>query len=326
MQQRLFILSQYLLPHHLLSRLIGCAAECKASWFKSRLINWFAQQYQVNMSEAEVEQLDAYEHFNAFFTRALKPGARVADPDPRALLMPADGKISQAGRIEAGRLRVGDKLVFAPGNKTSTVKTIVAVPSGGFASETDGFDGGLDEAVAGQSVTLTLADEVDCSRGDLIAAAGDPPQASDQFCATFVWMDEEALKPGRGYWLKLGTQMVTATVQEPEYEIDVNSLEHLAAKTLGLNAIGVAHGRPEHLQATTDAQQAEAFCVHPGESADEIGHAVDVFDAVGRRVHAAGLAAARPLIGRIGGDHHLLQIVLGLHFVAQLKLIPGKLQ
>ena len=60
MQQRLFILSQYLLPHHLLSRLIGCAAECKASWFKNRLINWFAQQYQVNMSEAEVEQLDAY--------------------------------------------------------------------------------------------------------------------------------------------------------------------------------------------------------------------------------------------------------------------------
>ena len=76
MQQRLFILSQYLLPHHLLSRLIGCAAECKASWFKSRLINWFAQQYQVNMSEAEVEQLDAYEHFNAIFTRALKAGAR----------------------------------------------------------------------------------------------------------------------------------------------------------------------------------------------------------------------------------------------------------
>ena len=74
----------------------------------------------------------------------------------------------------------------------------------------------------------------------MIAAAGDPPQASDQFCATFVWMDEEALKPGRGYWLKIGTQMVTATVQPPKYEIDMGSLEHLAAKTLGLNAIGVA--------------------------------------------------------------------------------------
>ncbi|MFO6448144.1 sulfate adenylyltransferase subunit CysN [Erythrobacter sp. NE805] len=133
-----------------------------------------------------------------------------------------------AGQIASGTIRPGDAVRIVPSGKTSTVTRIVT------------FDGDLDEAVAGQSVTLTLADEVDCSRGDLIAAAGDPPQASDQFCATFVWMDEEALKPGRGYWLKIGTQMVTATVQPPKYEIDVNSLEHLAAKTLGLNAIGVA--------------------------------------------------------------------------------------
>jgi len=133
-----------------------------------------------------------------------------------------------AGQIASGVVLPGDAVRIVPSGKTSTVKTVTT------------FGGDLDEAVAGQSVTLTLADEVDCSRGDLIAAAGDPPQASDQFCATFVWMDEEALKPGRGYWLKLGTQMVTATVQPPKYEIDVNSLEHLAAKTLGLNAIGVA--------------------------------------------------------------------------------------
>ncbi|WP_301752070.1 sulfate adenylyltransferase subunit CysN [uncultured Erythrobacter sp.] len=133
-----------------------------------------------------------------------------------------------AGQIASGVVRPGDAVRIVPSGKTSTVKSITT------------FDGDLDEAVAGQSVTLTLTDEVDCSRGDLIAAAGDPPQASDQFCATFVWMDEEALKPGRGYWLKLGTQMVTATVQPPKYEIDVNSLEHLAAKTLTLNAIGVA--------------------------------------------------------------------------------------
>ena len=145
-----------------------------------------------------------------------------------------------AGQIASGTIRAGDPVRIVPSGKTSTVKTIIAVPSGGFAGKTDGFDGDLDEAVAGQSVTLTLADEVDCSRGDLIAAAGDPPQVSDQFCATFVWMDEDELKPGRGYWLKLGTQMVTATVQPPKYEIDVNSLEHLAAKTLGLNSIGVA--------------------------------------------------------------------------------------
>jgi bifunctional enzyme CysN/CysC len=131
-----------------------------------------------------------------------------------------------AGLIASGTVRPGDAVRIVPSGKTSTVKSI------------ETFDGQLDEAVAGQSVTLTLADEVDCSRGDVIAAAGDPPQASDQFSATLVWMDEEALKPGRGYWLKIGSQMVTATVQPPKYEIDVNSLEHLAAKTLGLNAIG----------------------------------------------------------------------------------------
>ncbi len=103
MKQRLFILSQYLLPHHLLSRLIGFAAECRAVWFKDRLIGWFAKQYQVNMAEAQVEELTAYEHFNAFFTRALKDGARPLDETPGAILCPADGAVSQLGPIEQGR-------------------------------------------------------------------------------------------------------------------------------------------------------------------------------------------------------------------------------
>ncbi|MEM6856758.1 MAG: sulfate adenylyltransferase subunit CysN [Pseudomonadota bacterium] len=133
-----------------------------------------------------------------------------------------------AGLITDGTIAPGDPVRIVPAGKTSTVKSI------------ETFDGPLDEGVAGQSVTITLEDEVDCSRGDVITAAGDPPEASDQFQATFVWMDEAALKPGRGYWLKLGSQMVTATVQTPKYEIDVNSLEHLAAKTLELNSIGVA--------------------------------------------------------------------------------------
>ena len=133
-----------------------------------------------------------------------------------------------AGQIASGTVKPGDPVRIVPSGRTSTVKSVVT------------FDGELDEAVAGQSITLTLADEVDCSRGDVIAGADDPPQASDQFSATIVWMDESPLKPGRGYWLKLGTQTVTATIQEPKYEIDVSSLEHLAAKTLGLNAIGVA--------------------------------------------------------------------------------------
>ena len=133
-----------------------------------------------------------------------------------------------AGQISSGTIKPGDSVRIVPAGKTSTVKQIST------------FDGDLDEAVAGQSVTITLSDEVDCSRGDVIAAADDPPEASDQFCSTLVWMDEEALKPGRGYWLKIGSQMVTATIQQPKYEIDMGSLDHLAAKTLGLNAIGEA--------------------------------------------------------------------------------------
>ncbi|MBA3862884.1 MAG: adenylyl-sulfate kinase [Erythrobacter sp.] len=155
-----------------------------------------------------------------------------------------------AGLIASGTIRAGDAVRIVPSGKTSTVKSIVT------------FAGEPDEAVAGQSVTLTLADEVDCSRGDVIAAAGDPPQASDQFSATLVWMDEEALKPGRGYWLKLGTQTVTATVQPPKYEIDVNSLEHLAAKTLGLNAIGVAEfatDRPIVFEPYAESRQLGGF-------------------------------------------------------------------
>ena len=133
-----------------------------------------------------------------------------------------------SGLITDGTVSPGDPVRIVPAGKTSTVKSI------------ETFEGQLDEGVAGQSVTITLEDEVDCSRGDVIATAGDPPEASDQFQATFVWMDEAALKPGRGYWLKLGSQMVTASVLTPKYEIDVNSLEHLAAKTLELNSIGVA--------------------------------------------------------------------------------------
>src|SRR3546814_15723169 len=81
----------------------------------------------------------------------------------------------------------------------------------------------LDEAGAGQSVTLCLADETDCSRGDVLVAADAPPQVADQFEATLVWMAEDALQPGRAYWLKLGTQNVSATVQPPKYTIDVNT-------------------------------------------------------------------------------------------------------
>jgi bifunctional enzyme CysN/CysC len=154
------------------------------------------------------------------------------------------------GLIASGTVRPGDAVRIVPSGKTSTIKAI------------ETFDGALDEAVAGQAVTLTLDDEVDCSRGDVIAAAGDPPQASDQFSATIVWMDDAPLKPGRGYWLKIGTQTVTATIQQPKYEIDVNSLEHLAAKTLGLNSIGVAEfatDRPVTFEPYSESRQLGGF-------------------------------------------------------------------
>jgi bifunctional enzyme CysN/CysC len=133
-----------------------------------------------------------------------------------------------SGQIASGRLGPGAEVRILPSGRTTRIDRVVT------------FDGDLEEAAAGQSVTVTLADEVDCSRGDVIAAAGDPPEAADQFEATLVWMADEELLPGRGYWMKVGTQTVTAMVQEPKYEINVNTLEHLAAKTLGLNGIGVA--------------------------------------------------------------------------------------
>ena len=134
-----------------------------------------------------------------------------------------------AGLVSTGSIRPGDAIRVLPSGRTSAVKQIVTL----------GAD--LDQAIAGQSVTLTLADEVDCSRGDVIVAADAPPEVSDQFEATIVWMGEAEMLPGRPYWLKIGTQIVTATIQQPKYEVNVNTMEHLAAKTLDLNAIGVAN-------------------------------------------------------------------------------------
>jgi bifunctional enzyme CysN/CysC len=134
-----------------------------------------------------------------------------------------------SGQIASGAVKVGDTVRVLPSGKTSRVTRIVTL------------DGDIEQAVAGQSVTICFADEVDCSRGDVIAASDNSPQAADQFEATIVWMADEAMLPGRSYWMKLATQMVTATVQHPKYQMNVNTMEHLAAKTLELNAIGVAN-------------------------------------------------------------------------------------
>ncbi|MBP2275847.1 MULTISPECIES: sulfate adenylyltransferase subunit CysN [Sphingomonas] len=133
-----------------------------------------------------------------------------------------------SGLIASGSVKPGDTVRILPSGRTSSIARIVAM------------DGDVPEAVAGQSVTLTLTDEVDCSRGDVIATADNPPQVADQFQATIVWMAETPLLAGRSYWLKLGTQTVAATVQAPRHAIDVNTLAELSVKTLALNDIGVA--------------------------------------------------------------------------------------
>jgi bifunctional enzyme CysN/CysC len=132
-----------------------------------------------------------------------------------------------SGLIATGSVKPGDSIRVLPSGRTSTVSRIVVM------------DEDLDEAVAGQSVTICLADEIDCSRGNVICAADNPAEVSDQFEATLVWMNDEALHVGRAYWLKLGTQMSSVTIHAPKFKTDVNTMEHLAAKTLELNEIGV---------------------------------------------------------------------------------------
>jgi bifunctional enzyme CysN/CysC len=134
-----------------------------------------------------------------------------------------------AGQISSGIIRPGDAIRVLPSGKTTTVKSIVS------------YDGNLDQAVAGQSITLTFADEVDCSRGDVIVQSDAPCEVADQFEATLVWMEEHEMLPGRPYLLKIGTQTMTATVTEPKYEVNINTLEHLPSRTLKLNAIGVVN-------------------------------------------------------------------------------------
>ncbi|CCA93647.1 MULTISPECIES: sulfate adenylyltransferase subunit CysN [unclassified Novosphingobium] len=133
-----------------------------------------------------------------------------------------------SGLIATGAVRPGDKIRVLPSGKTSTVSKVVT------------FDGEIEEAVAGESVTVCFEDEIDCSRGSVISIADNPPQTADQFESTIVWMADDALVPGRAYWLKLATQTVSVTVHEPKYTVNVNTMEHMAAKTLELNEIGVA--------------------------------------------------------------------------------------
>jgi len=134
-----------------------------------------------------------------------------------------------AGTIASGTVKPGDRIRAQPSGRESTVARLVTT------------NGDLPLAVAGQWVTLTLADEIDISRGDVISHADNPAEVADQFEVTLVWMSEDAMLPGRPYLMKIGTRSASATLTELKYKVNVNTLEHLAARTLELNEIGVCN-------------------------------------------------------------------------------------
>ncbi|MBB4130972.1 bifunctional enzyme CysN/CysC [Xanthomonas campestris] len=131
-----------------------------------------------------------------------------------------------AGTIASGQVRVGDAVVVVPSGRRAQVASVLDA------------DGEVGSARAGQAVTLTLREDIDISRGDIIAAIDDPPEVADQFAAHLLWMDDAALLPGRPYWLKIGTRTVTVSISEIKHKVDVNTQERLAAKRLELNEVG----------------------------------------------------------------------------------------
>ncbi|MCY1520425.1 Bifunctional enzyme CysN/CysC [compost metagenome] len=134
-----------------------------------------------------------------------------------------------AGTIASGVVRPGDRVRVLPAGRESHVARIVTL------------DGDQQQAVAGQSITLTLTDEVDCSRGDVLATAEDPSSVADQFQVTLIWMHEQPMLGGRPYLMKIGGKTLPVTLAAPRYKINVNTMEHLAAKELALNEIGVCN-------------------------------------------------------------------------------------
>ena len=134
-----------------------------------------------------------------------------------------------SGTIVGGAVRPGDKIKVLPSGKTSQVERVVAA------------EGDLDKAAAGEAVTLTLTDEIDISRGDVLCAEEEPAQESDQFAAHLLWMHEDELFPGRQYYLKTSNKTVAAVVTDLKHKINVNTLAHQAGKTLELNEVGVCN-------------------------------------------------------------------------------------
>lgn len=131
-----------------------------------------------------------------------------------------------AGTVVSGAIAKGDEVVVAGSGQTTRVKDLVT------------YDGSRPAAEAGQAITITLEDEIDLARGDMLSAPASPPEVSDQFAANLIWMSEDELVPGRSYLGRVGTKLIPITITGIKYKVDVNSREHLAAQTLKLNDIG----------------------------------------------------------------------------------------
>ena len=179
------------------------------------IMSWYAGPTLIEHLEAVDTRTQGSEH------PFRMPVQWVNRPDP--------GFRGYSGAIVGGAIRPGDEIVVAPSGKTSRVSRIVT------------FDGDLDEAVAGQAVTLTLEDQIDISRGDVIASERARPGVTDQFRGHILWMSADQMLPGRTYEIKIGAQRAKATVSDLRYKVNVNTLEHTAAKALEINEIGVCN-------------------------------------------------------------------------------------
>jgi bifunctional enzyme CysN/CysC len=199
-----------------------------------------------------------------------------------------------AGTVSGGRVTVGDDVSILPSAQATKVKSIIAGA------------GSIDSAAAGDAVTITLADEIDIARGDMLAATRDRPQVADQLAAHLVWMSSDRLMPGRSYLIKLNHNVLTATVTEIKHQLDVNTLSKLAAKTLSLNEVGVCNisiSRPVAFDAYADNRETGAFILIDRYSNETV--AAGMVDFALRRatnVHRQNLTVSKSARGQL--MHH----------------------
>ncbi|HEU0097594.1 MAG TPA: adenylyl-sulfate kinase [Allosphingosinicella sp.] len=215
-----------------------------------------------------------------------------------------EGRRGFAGMIAGGSVKLGDRVRIMPSRTAATVARI-----GLGESE-------LDEAVSGQSVMLSFAEEVDCSRGDVVASAASPPEVADQFEAVIVWMSDEELVAGRQYGLKLAAQSALATVHTPKYEIDVDTLEQVPVNGLRLNGIGVANlwtDRPLVFEPYEDNRDLGGFVLIDRVTGDTVGAGL-IRHALRRshNLHAQALDVTREARAAIKGQRPRLLWFTGL--------------